>query len=488
MNPQRSRVAFWGLLVALAWAPWPLASNRPWALALLALLVWLPLVWLTVHHLAASLRPGNHGATANLALPPGAWLPTACMAGFAVLGALQLVPGLGPQGGTISIDAFATRHHLLATAVYGGAWLLVLLTVQSHRRLRWLLLVVVACGVVQACVAVALHATRAHYTLFDTPFEHGARASGTFANPDHFAGYMELCLSAAVGWLLAGFAVQGASRDPGWRGTLVGALQFVLSPRMLVRVLMVVMVIALVMTHSRMGNGAFFIALLVGGGLIAAVSRPMRKPAMWLVASMAVIDIIIIGQWVGLDRVAERISDTVQASVPMAADADALGLTPAPKREESLAARLTAPTLALALVRDRPWLGHGGGTFATAFAPHKQPGLSQHWDHAHNDYVQVAADMGLPGLLLWLGVGIASAWRAVQLLRQRQSPEALGIGAAVVLACISLGLHTIVDFNLHIPANALTFTVLLAAVWAAAAPPARNGRRKGRGLPQQPRA
>lgn len=486
MDAQRSRLPFWGLMLALAWAPWPLASNRPWSLALLALLVWLPLVGLVVHRLVAGARPGPHAAPASLALPPGAWLPTACLAGFAALAALQLVPGLGPQGGAVSIDPFATRHHLLTTAVYAGAWLLVLLAVQSQRRLRWLLLGVVACGVVQACVAVALHAARVRYTLFDTTFEQGARVSGTFANPDHFAGYMELCLSAAVGWLLAGFAVQSTERDPGWRGKLVGALHFALSPRMLVRVLMVVMVIALVMTHSRMGNGAFFITLLVGGGLIAAISLPMRKPALWLVASMAVIDIVVIGQWVGLDRVAERISDTVQASVPMAADADALGLTPAPKREESLAERLTAPTLALALVRERPWLGHGGGTFATAFPPHKRPGLSQHWDHAHNDYVQVAADMGLPGLLLWLGVGMASAWRAAQLLRQRQSPEALGIGAAVLLACISLGLHTMVDFNLHIPANALTFTVLLAAVWAVPRPHRRSSRHAGRSAGPQP--
>ena len=139
------------------------------------------------------------------------------------------------------------------------------------------------------------------------------------------------------------------------------------------------------------------------------------------------------------------------------------------------------PDAALALVEDKPWLGHGGGTYYTAFPPYKQAGSPWHWDHAHNDYVQVAADMGLVGLALWLGIAVVSAWQALRLVRQRRSAEALGLGVAALLATISLGLHTMVDFNLHIVANALTFTVLLAAVWAVpAAPVAEQQHRRRR--------
>jgi len=349
---------------------------------------------------------------------------------------------------------------------------------------RALLLTVVGAGMVQAFVAVLLHASRASYMLFDTPFEQGSRASGTFANPDHLAGYMELCLSAAVGYVMADLAIKQPQRAEGWRGGLVAALHFALSPKMLVRVLMVVMVVALVMTHSRMGNGAFFLSLLLGGGLIALASQALRRPALWLVASMAVVDIFIIGQWVGLDRVVERMSDTAEASRIESMEA-ALGTTLPPPREESLAQRLQVPRLSLALVADKPWLGHGGGTYYTAFPPYKQAGLPWHWDHAHNDYVQVAADMGLVGLALWVGIGLASAWRALALLRWRPSPEALGMGAASLLALLSLGLHTLVDFNLHITANAFTFTVLLAAVWAVPATAQRRsrGQRRPEGAP-----
>ena len=89
--------------------------------------------------------------------------------------------------------------------------------------------------------------------------------------------------------------------------------------------------------------------------------------------------------------------------------------------------------------------------------------------------------MGLVGLALWLGIAVVSAWQALRLVRQRRSAEALGLGVAALLATISLGLHTMVDFNLHIVANALTFTVLLAAVWAVpAAPVAEQQHRRRR--------
>ena len=137
-----------------------------------------------------------------------------------------------------------------------------------------------------------------------------------------------------------------------------------------------------------------------------------------------------------------------------------------PRREQSLAERLDVPLLSLKLVAQRPWFGHGGGTYATALPSLKREDLVEHWDHAHNDYVQVASDTGLVGLLLWLTAGVASAWRALQLVRDQQAPVNRGLGVAALMACACMGLHSMVDFNLHIPANALTFTVLLATVWA----------------------
>jgi O-antigen ligase len=138
-----------------------------------------------------------------------------------------------------------------------------------------------------------------------------------------------------------------------------------------------------------------------------------------------------------------------------------------PPREESLLERMNTPYLsATLLVPQRPWLGHGGGSYRLAFQPVKpQSVYAGLWDHAHNDYVQVAVDTGIVGVLLWMGIGLATAVQGWRLMGDRQSRLNRGVGVGAVMALSTIGLHSMVDFNLHIPANAMTFAVLLALAW-----------------------
>jgi O-antigen ligase len=314
-------------------------------------------------------------------------------------------------------------------------------------------------------LAVGLHAGAARYQYLFESFEQGQRATGTFVNPDHLAGYLELCLSAGLG-LMLGMLGAGA-RPQRWRERLVAWAGFMMSAKMLLRLGLVAMVIALVLTRSRMGNGAFFISMLLVGALVAAVSLHLRRPALWLVASMVLIDLVVIGQWVGLDRVAARMTGTAEASSASVAAIGLEGPIP-PPREGSLAERLEVPMASLPLIAQRPLTGWGGGAYALAFAPIKpDTAYAGFWDHAHNDYVQVAVETGLIGFALWLGIGLLSAWRAWPLLKDGQPGLNRGIGVAALMALSCLGLHSLVDFNLYIPANALTFAVLLGLVWAA---------------------
>lgn len=121
---------------------------------------------------------------------------------------------------------------------------------------------------------------------------------------------------------------------------------------------------------------------------------------------------------------------------------------------------------ALVMVRERPWTGFGGGTFYNAFTRYKVESLSLPYNHAHNDYVEIAADVGLPGLLLLAGVALLSMVRVIQLMRDRSSPHVRGVAVGVGMGLMCALLHALVDLNLQINANAMTLTVLLAAVWS----------------------
>lgn len=488
---QTHQAAFIGLLILLAWAPLPLASNRGWSLAFLSLALCGLLLVVLATAWVAGVSPVHPSQGQAQAGPP--WWPLLLLAAYAAWVALQMVPlpaGLrallmaadsaapgAPVGaGPISVDPFATGSYLLASGAYLSAFALVVLLARSEQRLRWLMLVVVGSGVFQAILATFLFSLRKDYEFLFMRFPAGDRAMGTFANFDHLAGYMEMCLALGLGLLLT-TAVGTKKAAQGFKQNVVLALQFLMSGKMLVRLLLVTMVIALVLTRSRAGNAGFFIALFITGALVAWRSPQLRKLALIVVTSMLVVDLFIIGQWVGLDKVVARLEGTAITVQQAEQREDA---APNVRREETLEERLYAAEFALDMVRERPLVGFGGGSFYIAFPRFKGEHPLGFYDHTHNDYVEIAANTGLVGLGLLLAVAFTALARAIRTLDDAHPPMARGMAAGVVMAIISLGIHSFVDFNMQIPANALTFTVILALAWCLPAKTRRAGNGKSR--------
>jgi O-antigen ligase len=483
---QRShQAAFVALVLALVWAPIPLASNRAWALWLLCVLLCgtLAAVLCTAWVASVPLAAFRRGSAS-------AW-PLALLLMYAVLVALQCLPvpggvrafvapgSAGP--GPLSVEPFATQTHLLACIAYTAGFTLTVLLANTEQRLRWLMAAVVASGVFQAGLATVLLSRSDTYVFFFMAFAPGDRAMGTFANTDHLAGYLAVCLSLGLGLMLSGKS-NGDGAPRGWRQNTVAFLAFTMSRKMLLRLLLVVMVIALVLTRSRGGNAAFFVSLLLTGLLCAWRSPQLRRPAIILVVSMVLVDVVVVGQWIGLDKVVQRLEatsvlrpqDAAKPGADGSAAAAAPAAGPAVAREESLEERLYAARYALAMVKERPLFGFGGGSFYTAFPRFKGPHPLGFYDHAHNDFVEIAADTGLVGLALLLGVAVMAFWRAVQALGDHSPPLARGMAAALVMAILSTAIHSAVDFNLQIPANALTVTVVLALAWCLPQPRRRR--------------
>jgi O-antigen ligase len=116
---------------------------------------------------------------------------------------------------------------------------------------------------------------------------------------------------------------------------------------------------------------------------------------------------------------------------------------------------------------DFPIFGTGFGTFQYIYRKYKT------WDdlflykHAHNDYLEILSDLGLIGFLIVL-VGIVLFLRKI-LLRwiERRDPYAKGITLGGVCGVFAILGHSLVDFNLHIPANALFLSIILGLIFNA---------------------
>jgi O-antigen ligase len=456
VKPVLDRTAFWLLAALIVWAPIPLGSNRPWAWSLLECWVFvIGLLWV-----AALLRreivpaPALRSAAPALALL-ALWL-CLLLVQWVPLPAL-IVRLMSPQaaevhagaaylaGGnayiTLSLDADASFAFWLKSCAYALAFALTLALVRRRRRLLWLCAAIVATGVVQAVYGSLMHLAGADISVLGTPIPHSSQASGSYVNRNHLAGLLEMCLAVGIGLMIAQLEDRPSR---GWKAFAQDTLSLILSPKAALRVLLVVMVVALVMTRSRTGNVAFFASLLVTGGIALALSRAAPRGTVLLIASLIAIDLLVIGAWFGVERTLHRIEQTTQQQV-----------------EE----RTDPAVYAVHIVEDYPAVGTGGGTFYTAFTRYRGHDIEPYYDHAHNDYVQVLVETGALGLALAVLTVLGSVFCAVLALARRRDPIARGVAFGVIMGATALAIHSAVDFNLQIPANALLFSVLLALGW-----------------------
>lgn len=455
------RWVFYGLLALLVWAPLPLGSNRVWAIGLLLLFVSLLL-------LGSLLAWRRYPVLAWQRLNQFKWPMglLGCMLLLAWLQNLPLPPSwvtaispnaaaaqAGAPSMTLSLDIHQSRIMASLSFVYFAAFLLAALTVRQASRLDMLARTLVWSGVAQAVLAVVLLSIKADYRIFYVQLAHHD-AIGSFVNRNHLAGYLCMTLSIGIGLMLARLSGNPV-RHHGWRSRVLATLEFILSPKMRLRLLLIIMVIGLVLTRSRMGNSAFFSAMLIVGALAILLARKTAPQTIALIISLVIIDVLVIGTWVGLEKVVERIQGT---EVRIADGGPS----------ESIEARSEAARTALAIVHDYPLVGTGGGSFYNIFLSYRGPQYQYSYvDHTHNDYVEIATDYGLIGLSILGLLVVLTLWHTIRIMAKRRSPLPWGIGFGVTMAVVALMIHSTVDFNLQLPANALTIVVILAMAWLA---------------------
>ena len=450
------QVLFWLFLALLVWLPLPLGSNRAWAWTILEvaafalfgawLILWAfgrveapePLkrawpawvllgIWLVLQ--AVHILPLPQGLVSTLS-PESARMQ-----------AIVADLGIQRQTMTLSIDPQASRVSLLKSLAYVNVFFLTLALVNRRSRILVMARVLVYAAVAYAIYAILMHLANVTDDYFGMIIGHGGSASGPFANRNHFAGYLEMSLALGIGLLIAGLSDRNADT---WKKFARMTLEWILSPKMILRLSLCILVIALTTTHSRMGNTAFFSALLIAGGIGIALSRHATRNTVLLLASLIAIDLFIVGSWFGVEKLAQRLEATTVADVQ--------------EREDPAA--YTIP-----LIKDYPVFGSGPGTFYVAFPKYRPPKVVNFYDYTHNDYAQFAAESGLLGFIviggfvvLCLGAALIAQWK-------RRDPLMRGMSFACVMGVVSILIHSWVDFNLQIPANAAFFMVLLALAW-----------------------
>jgi O-antigen ligase/tetratricopeptide (TPR) repeat protein len=267
-----------------------------------------------------------------------------------------------------------------------------------------------------------------------------ARASGPFVDPDHFANYLAMVLPLATVAALFPLKIFPRARRPDVQ--LLGATGSL------------VMSAALLFSLSRAGWIAAVTGVVVALGLCLrrawrlapAALRKLGHRATRAVAlgfALGLLTLILVAGPTTRTAAATRLGSAITAG-------DDVRYRPAVWRDT------------LGMIADYPLFGVGLSGWPELF-PHYQraPWMPFFFREAENDYIQFAAETGLAGVVLMLGLGVAiigTIRRGAAQLTEREWPLLAGLAGGMLAMLIHAGF----DFSLHTPANALLFGILVA--------------------------
>jgi O-antigen ligase len=364
---------------------------------------------------------------------------------LAPLHASQHIALAGGTRHTLSVAPYQTASHLILLATLLTAFYLVLLINEDRNAKKRLVYSLVGLGAFEAFYGLLQYLTGWQQIFAYVKRFYLEDATGTYINRNHFAGLLEMTLpfTVALALRLAGNLRSAAERSEVKVRQLLSARE--LLPFVFLVFLAVAMFTALVFSRSRMGIISAFASLMAIFAL--AGSSFLSKRSRAAVAMVFLLGVAGMVFWVGGDPVITRF--------------ETLGREYAETGQN----RISIWRDTLALIRQHPFLGTGLGTFSVAYTSVQTVFLNLLVEHAHCDYLEVVSELGLPGGIL---VFASIFWILARAVRRYRRTEDR-FEAAACLGCIgsiaAILVHSLADFNLYIPANALVFTVTLALAW-----------------------
>ena len=339
---------------------------------------------------------------------------------------------------SISLAIDLTLEEFLKSAAYVSIFFLTMALVYSRDRLVRLGYVLIFLGFAQSIFGM-LDAYLGGI-LFKIPFGPGRNSrlvlTGTYISYNQFAFLLEMAIPVTVGMMLTQAA--GNEIRPDWRSRWVALASWLLSRRIWFVLCLIAMITALLFSTSRGGA----ISLVVASGFalgIAALNRSAgdHKARLLLILVLP----IAAALWLGAGQLAQKLEKQ--------------GLESNRQLHRELAYRVIA---------DYPVFGIGSGNWIDVYPAYEHTATygTSVLDHVHNDYLELLAEQGVIGFVLF-GVAILIALGTmIDALRRRRDPLMRGVLYGCVTATISMLVHASVDFNFHTPAHAAWFAVILA--------------------------
>jgi O-antigen ligase len=389
-----------GIYGVLAFAVLSHGAVEPWAQAVLECAAGLLLVLWALYFFAS--RREEQIAVPTMLFP---------LAAFAVVVMVQL-------SFRLTASAFTTRIELqLLLAML----ILLFLAAQSFQTLSdwrdfaWFVMIL---AFLVAGLGILQHLTFNGKLYWFREMRYGGIPFGPYVNRNHFAGFAELVLPMALVPLLLG-------RVRRQRLVIVG-------------ILAVIPLSALLFSASR-GGIISLGAELAFLALVLALRRTAGKHV--VVGGIVLMLALLTVSWLGVTEILSRFSKLQTLEV-------------------TESKRSSMRHGAWHIFVDHPLLGTGLGTLQQVYPPYETLYDGKIVNHAHNDYLEALAETGVAGGLCCAWFIGALMFGALSFLQSGDTSFANTLRLCGFTACWGLLVHSLVDFNLHIPSNLLLFLLM----------------------------
>ena len=417
-----------GIFAALAVTALTHGAVEPWSVAIFELIIIaLILMW-------AVKSVNERRLTINV---PNAALPLIALLALGVVQSLATTDSSGLRA-SLSMDVEATRGAVTVLFFLVVSFFMAATFFVNRERFQTLVSFLAVYGLAMAVFALVQHFTWDGKFYWIRPNTQSASPFGPFVNHNHFAGYMEMLLPVPLAVAVTRGVRHEARIFYGFAAAVMG--------------------ISAITSLSRGGMlsliaGLLFIAVMSGRVHPERANkrdRPSgRRSALDGLSRPAAVVAIVVAMgagvlWIGPDAVIERVTGKANNA-----------------GETFFGSRGWIWRDTVSMIKANPAIGVGLGAYQTAYSIYSRSDGSLLVGYAHNDYLQILADGGIIGaaIALWFIVAI---FRAVGRGLRQEDPLIAGVALGSGAAIFSILVHSVIDFNLQLPSNALLFLVLAA--------------------------
>jgi len=462
-----NKIIFWGLCAVLVFLPLPFGGVEEWAVFAFEAAVF----GLFALHIAAAISSRNRKEEMEEEQRPTVHLLGKCLlAAFLGLTIMQLIPlpgsvlrfisprtfticqslpfGIFPELGeggwrAISLAPSLSVYEFIKYIFYFLFGWLVFNNVKSKKQVEIFVLAMIGGAVFQSFYGLAEFFGGGEKIFGYKKIYYVGSATGTFINRNHFSGFLEMILPLSLGYLLAKANFFSFRKGLGIKEKILWFSQERLQKCVIYGLSAALIGLGIFFSRSRTGIFVFFTTVFLMAVLLSAAGsrrKYSRRKRQIKVMRTVVLVVLFSAVLIGIKPIIERFSwkDLMREQRPI----------------------FFKNTVEM--IGDFPLLGTGPGTYASAYGMYEKIYFPALVDHAHNDYLELAAESGLVGAVCL----VLFAWGAVGCLLVRWAKRRDYLVRGVVLGClagiVAILIHSLTDFNLRIPANAVYFVTLYA--------------------------